>query len=146
MAYVISTLPHEIRDIISQNKADLEARDHHKRLIQKIDNELHDAIGNRVERIIEHLKHYIDDYNRAESDFKHLKTVIQHENYSVDDVWESTELERCLDVLDYSFLKIHYYVHILGYLFCTRPAEEYHTYYVEQIKRILKKHRICIFE
>ena len=146
MAFALSSLPLEVTKMIEQDKTDLEALERHNVMMRKIDNELYMKMGDRVHDIIEHLRYFIDDFFEAQRDLRELNSTIGPFDTEADIALDEMAINRYNDAMDSSLMQISYYAHELGYLFCTKIAEQHYRQDVMDIKYILDIHGIFVFE
>jgi NhaP-type Na+/H+ and K+/H+ antiporter len=146
MAFALSTLPADVTKMIEQDKTDLEALDRHHVMMRKIDNELYMKLGDRVHDIIEHLRYYIDDFFEAEQGLREMDCIYRPGDTEADMALDEMAINRYNDTMDDCLLQISYYSHEIGYLFCTKIAEQHYKQDIMDIKFILDMHNIRIFE
>lgn len=146
MAFALSFLPTDVTKMIEQDKTDLEALERHNDMMRKIDNELYMTLGARVHDVIEHLRYYIDDFFEAEKDLREMDCTIGPDDTEADIALDELAISRYHEIMDDCLLQISYYSHEIGYLFCTKIAEQHYKEDVLDIKYILDMHNIRIFE
>ena len=146
MAFALTILPADVTKMIEQDKTDLEALDHHNVMMKKIDNELYTRLGDRVHIVIEHLRFYIDEFFEAEKELREMECTCQPGDNYDDMVMDEIAIGHVHEIMNDCLLQISHYSHKLGYLFCTKIAEEHYQEEVFDIKYILDMHNINIFE
>jgi hypothetical protein len=146
MAFALSTLPTDVTKMIEQDKSDLEALDHHNAMMRKIDNELYTTLGNRVHIVIEHLRYYINKFFKAEKGLGEMYCTCGPGDTYDDMVLDEIAIGQYHEIMDDCLLQIRHYSQVIGYLFCTKIAEEHYKEDVLDIKYILDMHNINIFE
>ena len=132
---VFLNLPPDVTSIIGEYKSDLEARDHHSKMLRLIDAELGHAFENESNFLVDYLMSQIDMYYEAVrlNQFVDYDEFGPFTDFSFDEMLEMTgaALDNMMDRIFND-----------GYILYSRTAIERHGNTILTIKAFLRSHGI----